>query len=256
MLYIDALCYRSRLLSIQPHVKVLFGTMALLICLLSQKQTVALAAIASIGGFTVLVGGIPFAIYCKLLQAPLLFILMSSIPLMLQVSRVPDAHALFCIPLGSVSVGLDLNGILRAIQLSLTACASISCLYFIILSTPLTDVLLVLQWLKCPSLIVSLMLLIYRFIFIVIELAYVMNVSRKARLGDRTKKRAILSLSILLTTLFQKAFYKTGAFYDAMEARCYRGSIAVLTPPHYLPKKALLIGIGYQLFLCALWLFA
>ena len=46
-----------------------------------------------------------------------------------------------------------------------------SCLYFLALSTPMTDILNELRKLRIPALLLELMMLTYRFIFVLLEIA-------------------------------------------------------------------------------------
>ena len=53
--------------------------------------------------------------------------------------------------------------------------------------------------------------------------------SQKSRLGNRDLKTSLKSFGSMVSVLFIRALKKSGALYDAMEARCYDGTIRVLT---------------------------
>lgn len=85
------------------------------------------------------------------------------------------------------------------------------------------------------ELIIELMLLIYRFIFILLDTAHAIMTSQNARLGNCDFKTSCKSFGQMGSTLFLRAFKRSNALYDSMEARCYDGSICVLNE-NYPPK--------------------
>lgn len=105
---------------------------------------------------------------------------------------------------------------------------SLSCLYFISLTTPMIDVISVLAKLKVPSFLIELISLVYRFIFIVLETSEMMFISQNSRLGYRDIKTSYKSLGALASTLFIRSFKRANDLYTALEARGYNGELKVL----------------------------
>ncbi|CUX30022.1 CbiQ family ECF transporter T component [Clostridium sp. C105KSO13] len=114
------------------------------------------------------------------------------------------------------------------VQLIGTAMASVSCLYFLSLNTTMMDFLGVLAKLHCPGILMELTLLIYRFIFVLMETASAIMVSQKSRLGNKDFRTSIDSFGKMGAGLLIRAFKRSNALYDAMESRCYDGKIRVL----------------------------
>ena len=100
----------------------------------------------------------------------------------------------------------------------------------------MTDILTVLGYCRCPRLIIELMLLIYRFIFVLLDIASAMTTAQNARLGNKDFRTACHSFGQMASALLLRALKKSNALYDAMEARCYDGTIRVLKEDY--PPKA------------------
>ena len=136
-----------------------------------------------------------------------------------------------------------------------TALAGVSCLYFLALSTPLSELLLFLKGLHLPALIIELMMLIYRFIFLLLDCAGKISVAQRSRLGNRDFHTSLSSFASLVSCLFIQSVRRSGILYDAMEARCYDGNFSVLReclPPK--PSHLVLIAAFEASACLVLWL--
>jgi cobalt/nickel transport system permease protein len=85
-------------------------------------------------------------------------------------------------------------------------------------------------------------LLIYRYIFVLLEVAAKMNTAQKLRLGRGGWMKKIRALSLLASNLFIRALEQGERTFIAMSARGYDGNIRVLEELPK-PKKAMLIAI-------------
>lgn len=247
MITIDKLCYQSGLRYVNAGEKFAFAVITLLLCVISRSAACACMVLAATGILTVWKGGVPVFRYLRFLLLPLAFLILSTLAIVLNISRTPAD--LFAIPLGGWYLTGSRQALLYALQLILTALAAVSCLYFLSFSTPMPDLLNVLGRLRCPRLLLELMLLIYRFIFILMSVASSITVSQHSRLGNRDYRTSLKSFGALASVLLLRSFKKANALYDAMEARCYDGTIRVLNenfPPK--PREILLIA-GFDLLL-------
>lgn len=143
MIVIDKLCYYSKLRYVNASEKFIYSIITLLFCVVSRSITVALLVLLANGILTVKKGGIPLSRYRKLLMIPLAFLFLSTLAIIVNISRTPlDAFAL---SIGSYYITGSRASLAFAVQLIATALASVSCLYFLSLNTPMTDILLVLR---------------------------------------------------------------------------------------------------------------
>ena len=136
-------------------------------------------------------------------------------------------------------------------QMILTAMASISCLYVLSLNTPMTEILDVLKKLHVPAVLIELMLLTYRFIFILLEEARAVLTAQKARLGNRDVKTAVRSFGQMASVLFVRALKRSDALYHAMEARCYDGLLKVLGKKYAVSRRRVWVLAGFEALLAA-----
>lgn len=252
MIVIDKLCYHSKLRYMNTGEKFLFSTVTLLFCVITRSLFIAAAVFTANGILTIKMGGIPFFRYRKLMGIPLVFLLLSTATILVNFSRTPlDA---FAVQVGEIYITGSYHSLCFGLQLIATALASVSCLYFLSLNTPMTDIMDFLRRVRCPVIMIELMLLIYRFIFVLLDTASAIMVSQHARLGYKDFKTSVRSFGTMGAALFIRAMKKSNALYDAMEARCYDGRIHVLTEEHPVKKKEVILIVLFELFLAVLFL--
>ena len=99
------------------------------------------------------------------------------------------------------------------------------------------------------------MMLIYRFIFLLLDCAGKISVAQHSRLGNRDFRTSLSSFASLVSCLFIQSVRRSGILYDAMEARCYDGDFSVLSeslPPN--PSHLVLITAFEASACLILWL--
>lgn len=252
MIVIDKLCYQSKLRYMNTGEKFLFTMITLLFCIISRSLIIAAIVLTVNGILTIKMGGIPFFRYRKLMGVPLVFLFLSTATILVNFSKVPlDA---FAVSVGSIYITGSFQSLRMGIQLIATALASVSCLYFLSLNTPMTDIMDFLRRIHCPVIIIELMLLIYRFIFVLLDTASAITTSQHSRLGSKDFRTSVKSFGALGSTLFIRAMKKSNALYDAMESRCYDGRIRVLSENHPVNIKEIVWIVVFEIFLLAVCL--
>lgn len=240
MITIDKLCYNSKLRYVNAGEKFAFAVITLIICVISHSMVIAGIVLGTTGILTVWKGGIPISAYIRYLAAPLAFLVLSTVAIVLNVSRVP--LDLFAVQIGTYYLTGSRQALFYALRLIFTALASVSCLYFLSFNTPMTDILAVMEKLRCPKLMIELMLLIYRYIFVLLETASAITIAQNSRLGNRNYITSLRSFATMLSVVFIRSIKRSRALYDAMESRCYDGTIHVLKE-HVSPNKQEIICI-------------
>jgi cobalt/nickel transport system permease protein len=124
-------------------------------------------------------------------------------------------------------------------------------LYFIVLTTPLSDLLSSLKRLGVPVELVDLMMIIYRYIFIVYDMAVEIIQAQKMRLGYSRPIEAIWSFAMLSGMLFISTWNAGEDLIQAMDARCYQGEFPALENPEPVCMASLLPVLLYLAGLCA-----
>lgn len=252
MLYIDKLSYSSALRSRSPYIKAIFAVSTLLFCVLLHSYIFSLAVILLMGSLTIFFGGTSFTYYGRLLRMPLAFLLLGTITIVFSVTKEPEVSGIFH------SMGYTLvvtkAALLYGGNLILTALGAVSCLYFLILSTPFTDLLLVLKAIHCPEIVLELLLLIYRFIFLLYDMGEKLDCSVKSRLGNRSLRTAIPAVAGVFQMLFIGSIRKSLKLYDAMESRCYDGRIQVLTEEYKTSAKEISLVVVWEIIMLVIYL--
>lgn len=247
MIMIDKLAYSSKLRYKSPCLKTFISVSTLFICVVARLPLISLIILLSMGSLTIFVGKTSLKYYLKLIIIPLGFLVLSTLAIILNISNEPLSP--FSILLFDKYISITTTSFSYGINLILLSLASVSCLYFLSLSTPITDLIYVLKLIHCPELIIELLMLIYRFIFVLLDISNSIYTSQKCRLGNKNFKTALKSASNLCAIIFILAFKKSFALYDSMESRCYDGQINVLKTYAKCEKKEIILSIIFELVL-------
>jgi len=199
------------------------------------------------GSLTVFIGKTSLKYYLKLMIIPLGFLILSTIAIIVNISDEPLSS--ISIALLGKYISITTASFYYGCNLILVSLAAVSCLYFLSLSTPVIDLLYVLKTIHCPELIIELLLLIYRFIFVLLDISNSIYTSQKCRLGNRNFKTSLKSASSLCAVMFIRALKKSSMLYDSMESRCYDGRINVLKRYVKAERKEIILSIIFEVAL-------
>ncbi|MGA8943811.1 MAG: cobalt ECF transporter T component CbiQ [Thermoactinomyces sp.] len=254
MIHIDKYAYMSKLNKKDPMYKFVVCMMTLAVCLWASSIFVSITVLLMMGWYTVYKGGIPLALFLKLLAIPMSFLVIGVLTIAIGISEQQNVFLLYISAFG-MNIGVSQAGIQNAVYLFFKALGAVSCLYYLSLSTPVVDLLAVLRKLKVPKLMIELMGLVYRFIFILIETADTIFIAQKSRLGYSNLFSAYKSLASLISTLFIRAYKKSDELYTALEARGYDGELDVLEKSFKAHWSEYFFPVGINLFLVLVALF-
>ena len=96
------------------------------------------------------------------------------------------------------------------------------------------------------------MYLIYRYLFVLLDVQQKLTAAASARLGYAGTRRSVSTAGRVCGALLASSFRRSSLCYDAMEARDYNGRIAFLSRMPQLRWKHLLWASAYVLALLAL----
>lgn len=248
----DKLAYTSPLAKNSPFAKVGMGFLSLVICLTANTVWVSLTAIIFLAVASICIARVPFMKYIKLMSIPIVFLLLGTITII--IGRYQEGTTLlFGISLGGYSYGATLQSVSVGILLILRALSAVSCMYFISITTPMNDILNVLRFIRVPTLLVSLMELIYRYIFVILDEAQRMKTAQNSRLGYLNLKAAIRSTGTMLGALFLRVYMRCDRVYAALQSRGYEGELQVLKV-EYSPSAGIILGaVILDVLLVLLW---
>lgn len=226
---LDTIAQRSPLREISPEFKTIFVLATLLIIIASPSPLVPFTALLSLSWITVTMGKLSLRVYLKLLSAPLFFTLPAAV----------------VFPLLQGSRGME-----QALLIIARVLGSTSVLYFLILTTPMPELFHSLSRFL-PELVTELSMLIYRYIFVVLEEAERMHIAIQSKgiTGFRARVRAF---SLLATNLFVRAINRGERLSMAMESRGYSGRLRALSVERRLSPGAVLMALAFEIFLLSL----
>ncbi|MEG4344331.1 cobalt ECF transporter T component CbiQ [Microcoleus sp. A003_D6] len=239
---IDSLAYTNRLRGLPPSHKLSFA-IALLILSLVSGAIVQLSIALWLAVWIVIYAGIPGKLYLRLLSLPLMFLLTSLPALALGAvagDRLPaiewDIWQGWGISTGTFYLYLSRTGIHQVSLLFSRTLASTSCMYFILLTVPFTEVLQIIRQLRCPGLVTELLLLMYRFIFSLLAIADELWIAQNSRCGYRTWKLGMRSLGILIGQLLQRTLINYRQVSLSLASRGFNGELRVWHSYPYKPS--------------------
>lgn len=243
---IDLYAYSSNMKHMNPKFKIVFAVLALLVCILADNIYVSLFISVTMGIITVCIGKIKIHDYISLLTIPIAFMVMGSIAISVGFSTKP---------IGQYNMDLKLfyiyssnESIVKTLRIILKAFGAISSLYMMTLSTNASEIISSLRSIHIPKIIIELMNLIYRFIFILIEVQCKMKNSAQSRLGYIDFKTSCYSFGSTAGNLLVVSMKKANAYYDAMESRCYNGEMNFLEEDKKVKVKHIVGVLIY--FIC------
>lgn len=242
MLNTDTYAYASRLKTIDPMQKFIVAFLTLGVCLWADQLFVSIAVIVFMSGVAIFFGGAPLSVWLKLMIIPMSFLMIGIFTIAVNISR--DVYSfLWAYSIAGYWVGISENGIREGVNLFFRVLGSVSCLYFLSLSTPMVDLLSVLRRLRLPKLMVEMMGLIYRFIFVLLETAGTMLTAQNSRLGYVNLKTGYRSMGSLVSVLFIRAYKRSNELYTSLEARGYDGEIKVLEESYENNRNLVLLAV-------------
>ncbi|NTV25720.1 MAG: cobalt ECF transporter T component CbiQ [Chlorobiaceae bacterium] len=253
MMTLDDHAARSRLRDVVPHLKLLYALPPIAMVLWADSVPFSLLVFVLMSASIVMKGGVQPGDYLRWLLLPAAFLMTGTAAVAFDISVHPEPF-LFSIPVGSAFIGVTSAGLAMAIYLAFKALASVSCLYFIAFTTPVADLGRFMASVGIPVLLIEMMLLIYRFVFLLFETASEMATAQRSRLGYAGTMASFRSLASLASNLFFFSARRAEEVYVAMECRGYDGSIRVLalSPRAQRPSLAGIALVEGALFCVAI----
>ncbi|TVQ49223.1 MAG: cobalt ECF transporter T component CbiQ [Gloeocapsa sp. DLM2.Bin57] len=221
---IDSLVYLNRLRYLPPSEKLLFTIMLFLLSYLGGRF-VQIILIIWLFIWIVVYAGIPWRFYLQLLTIPLGFGMVSLPAIALEIVWSDN--------LVPINFYFSPSGLIQGAELLLRAITVSSSMYFLLLTTPLIEILEVLAKLGCPSLILELLALMYRFIAILTETASNLLLAQQSRGGYSRRSRIITSLGLLVTQLFKQSLENYRQIVLGLNSRGFTGKLRFWQPIPY-----------------------
>ena len=186
-----------------------------------------------------LVAQIPGRFYLDLLTYPLIFAAVSCVFIALFFG---NGQPLTGNRFPMVQLGNLQQRIATAFFTFFRVLGAISALFFLVLTTTMNDLFISLRKIHIPKVLIEISLLIYRYIFVFMEVSAKMTTAQKLRLGQTGFLKRIRQTSMLAANLFIRTLEQGERTFVAMNARGYDGNIRVLEDQPK-PSMAVIAGI-------------
>ena len=219
-LTLDGYAHSNQLRNVNSYFKVLFAILTMLVSLISTSPIVPLTIFVLMTVIIIFEAKIPVKFYLKFLTVPLTFALITFIFMMFFFGEGQNIFNL-----GFLNLGVSADGFNRALLVFSRIMGGFSCLAFLALTTPMTELFVILEDIKIPKIVIELAMLMYRYIFVFLDEAMNMYHSQETRNGYSSMKISYKSMGMLISNLFIKTWIKGEQTFVAMESRCYDGSL-------------------------------
>jgi cobalt/nickel transport system permease protein len=197
---------------------------------------VILAMVLSYKGFALPLLVMTLCLFlCVRMKIPLkVFMLRFSEPLFIAVVVLllkfffSGKDALFSLNVFGMEVVGHRDGLVEGLLIGSRIIGAVSVVAVMGFSTPFTEFMAALAWLRVPRGFIEILMFAYRSIFVLLEDALVIYSAQKNRLGYSTVRRGLSSFGVLAGSLTLKAFDHSHNTTVAMVQRGYDGSMPLL----------------------------
>jgi cobalt/nickel transport system permease protein len=203
----------------------LIVALAFLMMVISSKGMLFPLFITSFCLFLCLTMRVPFRVMLHRFSEPLF---VAAVLLLLKLFFSGEC-VLFSVRILGVKIMGYQDGFLEGLRIGSRVVGAVSILAVIGFSTPFTEFLASLSWLKVPKDLIEILLFAHRYIFLLLDEGTVIYNAQKNRLGYSNLRRSFNSFGILTGSLILKAFEHSQNTVVAMVQRGYDGHTPRLT---------------------------
>ncbi|MBU3093137.1 cobalt ECF transporter T component CbiQ [Clostridium sp. CF011] len=248
---IDFYAYTSKIRHWNATFKVSLSVLILILCIVLENPYVSVVVIIAMAYLTIVKGELPVNEYLSILAIPIIFILLGTFTIAIDFSKQPMGQ--YNLYLGFCYVFTSQAKLKEVAFLILKVFAAISALQMMTLSTPSSEIIYVLRKAHVPKLIVELMNLIYRYIFILMDVYTKMKNSAESRQGYCDFKTSCYTFGSIASNMLVISLKKANDYYDAMEARCYDGDLIFLEEDKKVETIQIASAVVFIIFLILIW---
>ncbi len=244
---LDNYAHSNNLRDMNTFFKVIFAITTMMVSLISTSPLVPLL-IASVMSFLIIFHArIPWKFYLKFLAIPFLFGFITFIYMAFFFGMGAQI-----LDLGILNLVVTNDGFNLGLLTFSRVLAGFTCMAFLALTIPMTELFSELERLKIPQIVMELAMLMYRYIFIFLDEGLNMYHAQETRLGYSSLPKSLKSMGMLGSNLFIRTWVKGEQAHIAMESRCYNGSLKTFRSPESLKnagKRNLALLVSFEVVL-------
>jgi len=241
MNYLYSATTNSAFSSVHPVIRLLFALCTLVMALMSTSLVFSVLLFTAMFYISTKVLGVRLRVMSRLMQIPFTFLLLGSLAVVLEFGITKTNLHTYLFYSEFLSLGISKHGLIQGALLMAKSMSAVSVLYVLLFSLPVPELIHALQCLGLGGLFTELMLLIYRQLFVMIEVAETIKFAQQCRGGYRGFQSSIKNYIQLISRMFVLSFKRANDLYNAMESRGYQGEIRVLHKEYTVPLKHIFI---------------
>jgi cobalt/nickel transport system permease protein len=218
---LDSIAQQSAFRHVNTGTKLLLALGSLILCLLSPSPVLPLLSGILLSLVLIFPGRTSPFLYGELLLGPAIFAIMSVVVLLFMLGGGEVIWRFN--PVSWINLTITTGSLRESTLVVCRVFGSSVALFFIALTTPMTDLFNSMKRIGIPIELIDLMMIIYRYIFIVSAQALEIWQAQVMRLGYSRPVEAIRSFSMLCGMLFISSWNAGEDLIHAMDCRCYNG---------------------------------
>lgn len=240
---IEQAAYASRWRPVCPGAKAAFALAGLIAAFVAATPAAALLVAALLALAAVAGAGVGLGLYLRVALPATGFLALSCLSLL--VSLAGDGA-------GGIVWQLAPDAAPRIAELAARSLAALAAMLFLVLSTPLSDLIVLLRRLRVPEVLLDLMVLCYRMLFVFSEAFHDTLTAQQARLGFVSTRRSLHTLGLLAASLAAQVWLRARHLHLAAQARNGDGPLRFLPREFPAARRELRIALAAGLLLLAL----
>ncbi len=218
-LFSDIFTYRDNVLTrIDPRAKLLIALAALIAVVTAEGIVLPLVFLGSCLG-TVAALRIPVKLVAARLAAPLSIVAVLVVLQMLLVGETP----LVSFTLAGWELAARAEGLQKGLLLGARVLSAVAVVFLLSIVTPAHRIFQALRWFKISRNWLEIAILMYRYIFVLMDRVADLAAAQKLRLGYTSKKRALSSCTALAGATLIHSLEQAERTHHAMCLRGYKG---------------------------------
>ena len=238
---LDDYAHSNGIKNVNEYFKVLFAILTMLVSLISTSPVVPLTIFILVTFLIIFKAKIPSKFYLKFITVPFIFAFITFVFM-----AVFFGTGVPILNLGIFNLAVTADGFNLGFLVLARIMGGFSCLAFLALTTPMTEIFSILEDIKIPQIVVELAMLMYRYIFVFLDEAINMYHSQETRLGYSSLKKTYKSMGMLASNLFIRTWVRGEQIYITMESRCYGGSIKTFKTRKGIGTKNILLLLSFE----------
>ncbi len=226
MLEIDNCAYLNNIKDVNPLIKLGITFIGVIASMLTQNANIHILIMLFMTALILFIARVDMKLYIKCLKIPIIFLIIG-IGLNLINISFENKDYIFNVNILGLYIGTTEFAVKSSVNILLRAMSCIISIYFLILTTPFNQLIIVLKKIHIPHTLIELMILIYRFIFIFIEEAEEIYKSQQLKFGYTNLRTSYNSMSLLIKTLFFRMMRRYEDMSISLDIKLYDGKFHV-----------------------------